>query len=188
MIDQDNDGWEDVTDPTEVKKLMGVRGVQQMAKGGGGNPEALETSQGRDKARAALLTIKRLQPALDRVRKLQKSTLGKQGLAALGEYNPLSSANQEYDGAVAVLTAMARPATRTPGEGAMSDFETKLAVATLPNRWKRDSYNLEAISGLQRLIDTSKEEYGRQLGLPAAPPRAQARPNGDALRRKYGLK
>lgn len=131
---------------------------------------ALETSKGRDDARKALKTIELLQPQIARVRELQKKTLGASGLRALGEFNPFSGDNQQYDSAVAQLTSVARPATRTPGEGSMSDFETKLATATLPNRWKRDKYNEEALNGLQRLVDTSRNLYGRQLGLPSAPP------------------
>ncbi|MBB3693011.1 hypothetical protein [Sphingomonas sp. BK580] len=131
---------------------------------------ALETSKGRDDARKAIKTIELLQPQIARVRELQRKTLGATGLRALGEFNPFSEDNQQYDSAVAQLTSVARPATRTPGEGSMSDFETKLATATLPNRWKRDKYNEEALNGLQRLVDTSRTLYSRQLGLPVAPP------------------
>ena len=143
-----------------------------------------ETSRARDQARASLALIERLQPALDRVRHLQKTTLGKTGLAGLAEYNPVSQENQEYDSAASQLLALARPATRSPGEGAMSDFESKLAVAPLPNRWKMDAYNNESIAGLQRLIDTSKQLYGSQLGLPAAPPKRPAGSSGWKITRK----
>lgn len=197
MIDQNNDGWEDVTDAVEMKALVGVKGVRDNAKSspqaaglpaspmGGGGP--LETASNRDKARAALALIERVEPQLKRVRQLQRSALGGKGLAGLAEYNPFSTGNQEYDAAVAGLTSLVRPATRTPGEGAMSDFESKLAVATLPNRWKRDAYNEEALNGLQRLIDSSRQLYSRQLGLPQSPP-TNPRNAAASLRRKYGLK
>ncbi|KIU29297.1 hypothetical protein SR41_04620 [Sphingomonas melonis] len=167
-----------------AKRLPSAPPAGGQAQSGGGT---LETSAARDKARSALATIDKLQPQLDRVRALQKSVLGRRGLAGLAEYNPLSGGNQQYDSAVAQLTSVTRPATRTPGEGSMSDFESKLATATLPNRWKRDEYNNEAIDGLQRLIDTNRTLYSQQLGLPAPPPRGSKDP-GAALRQKYGLK
>lgn len=149
-------------------------GPSQPSQDAGGQ---LETASARDKARSAMILIDRLQPQIDRVRKLQKSALGRSGLAGLAEYNPFSGENQQYDSAVSGLTSLARPATRTAGEGAMSDFESKLATATLPNRWKRDEYNNEAINGLQRLVDTSRRLYSQQLGLPAAPP-SNPKPSG----------
>jgi hypothetical protein len=138
----------------------------------------LETASARDKARSALVTIERLQPALDRVRKLQKATLGRSGMAAIGEFNPFDADNQEYDAAVAILRALTRPATRTTGEGSMSDFDAKMATAILPDRWQRDKYNNEAIGGLQRLVDNTKSLYAGQLGLPAPPPRLRKAPTG----------
>lgn len=152
----------------------------------GGGP--LETATARDKARSAMTTIDRLTPALARVRKLQNKTLGASGLSALGEFNPLNQDNQQYDASVATLTALARPATRTPGEGAMSDFESKLATAILPGRWKRDKYNTEALDGLDSLVSTSRKNYAEQLGLPQAPTTKKGRPDASALRAKYGLK
>lgn len=210
MIDNDNDGWEDVEDPQTLKAIVGVKGIaaatQARNRAGAAADAAkdvgglLETPARRDMARASLLLINRLQPAVDDVRKLQRKALGATGVAALGEYNPFSSDNQEYDAAVAGLTALARPATRTPGEGSMSDFESRLAVAALPNRWKRDAYNEKALNSLQSLIDTHRDSYSRLLGLgaaqprrlPQAPPRSRgqagARPAADDLRSKYGLR
>ncbi|MGK6323469.1 hypothetical protein ACMGDM_10295 [Sphingomonas sp. DT-51] len=210
MNASDNDGWEDVTDVRAIKAIAGTKGVAAAAKAQPvvkGADEAaksvgglLETPTRRDMARGSLLLINRLQPALDEVRRLQKKTLGATGITAVGEYNPFSSANQEYDAAVAGLTALARPATRTTGEGSMSDFESRLAVAALPNRWKRDAANIKNLDGLQALIDTHRDFYSRQLGLgpaqprqlPQAPPSARGkptqRPSADDLRSKYGLK
>ncbi|MDF0489234.1 hypothetical protein PX554_13920 [Sphingomonas sp. H39-1-10] len=162
-----------------------------------GSGGALETNSARDKARSQFSVIDRLQPAVDRVRHLQNTTLSKQGLGALAEYNPFDSGNQAYDAAVANLTALARPATRVAGEGSMSDFESKIATATLPGRYHFDSYNNEALDGLQRLIDSGRKTASQQLGVPIASrqnpqlPKAPPRPGGssaDSLRRRYGLK
>lgn len=208
MTGQADDGWEEVTDPIELKRVGGAAAVREAIKANARRPVpsgtpadevggVLETAPNRDKARSGLAMIERIRPQLARVRKLQGSALGAQGFAGLAEYNPLSSTNQEYDAAVANLKTLVRPATRQPGEGSMSDFESKLAVATLPNRWKRDSYNREAIDGLQRLLDTTGDLYRTQLGYPAnvapslpkVPPKSASRADrASALRRKYGLK
>ena len=150
---------------------------------------ALETASARDKARAGMATIARIEPALARVKQLQTRTQSASGLAGLAEYNPFSSDNQQYDAAVNDLKNLVRPATRTVGEGSMSDFESKMATAIIPDRWRRDAYNNEALSGLDRIVSSAKQAYRSQLGLPSAPPStAQARPSADALRAKYGLK
>jgi hypothetical protein len=162
-----------------------VIGADGQSSSGGG---ALETAKARDTARAGMTTIERLVPALARVRKLQGKTLGASGLQALGEFNPFDDDNQQYDAAVSTLTALARPATRTPGEGSMSDFESKMAKAILPDRWKRDKYNNEALDGLDNIVSTSRRSFAEQLGLPQPPPTKKGRPDASALRAKYGLK
>lgn len=153
----------------------------------------LEMPKARDDARKGLATIERIVPILDRVEKLQRTQMSGTGLAGLKEYQPWRQANQEFDAAAAQLRMIARPATRTPGEGTTSDFESKLAVAAMPDRWAFDARNNESIRGLRELIATSRRQYEHQLGqdrkLPTAPPsaRPKARPDASAVRKKYGL-
>ena len=190
MIGADNDGWEDVTDPAVLKAAGGVKAVEKGAEqarraaAAAQNGQApLETANNRDKAAAALALIDRVQPTLARVRHLQKTNLGRSGVAGLIEYAPFVPANQEYDAAASMLKALARPAMRTPGEGSMSDFESKLAVQPLPDRYNTDSYNNEAINGLQAFLDTSRRQYSAQAGLPKPPPSKAAKSRGWKIER-----
>lgn len=147
--------------------------------------ETFEGSKSRDAARAALDQMDRIQPQIDRVRALYAEHLKGSGpLKSLGEYLP-SQDNARFDNAVAGLRTLVRPAQRTPGEGAMSDFESKLAIQNLPDRYSFDGANEEALSNLQTFIDTSRASYSKRLGLPTPPPsvRRKAQSDGWAIRK-----
>ncbi|PNQ03642.1 hypothetical protein H5V43_16305 [Sphingobium fuliginis] len=147
--------------------------------------QPFETSKSRDAARAALDQMDRIQPQVDRVRALYNETLRGSGpLKSLGEFMP-TQANARFDNAVAGLRTLVRPAQRTPGEGAMSDFESKLAIQNLPNRYSFDSANEEALDGLQTFLDTSRASYSKRLGLPTPPPSVRRKPstNGWTIRK-----
>lgn len=132
--------------------------------------QAFEGSKSRDGARSALDQIDRIQPQVDRVRALYGQNLRGAGpLKSIGEYLP-SQDNARFDNAVAGLRTLVRPAQRTPGEGAMSDFESKLAIQNLPDRWSFDGANEEALDNLQTFLDTSRASYSKRLGLPTPPP------------------
>ncbi|HUD91616.1 hypothetical protein [Sphingobium sp.] len=134
------------------------------------NEERLELKSSRDKARAALALIGRVQPHLDRVRTLYDANYRGSGpIQSLREYLP-SQQNAQFDAAVAPLRQMVRQANHKPGEGAMSDFESKLALQGVPDRWSFDGANEEALKGLQTFLDTNKASYSKQLGLPTPPP------------------
>ncbi|HEX7856246.1 MAG TPA: hypothetical protein VF489_09035 [Sphingobium sp.] len=147
--------------------------------------ESFETSKSRDGARAALDQIDRIQPQLDRVRQLYSENLRGSGpLKSIGEYMP-TQANARFDNAVAGLRTLVRPAQRTPGEGAMSDFESKLAIQNLPDRYSFDGANEEALTNMQTFLDTSRTAYSKRLGLPLAPPSTRRKPsaNGWTIRK-----
>ena len=135
------------------------------------NPELLELETSRDKARAALALIGRVQPHLDRVQQLYNDNLKGVGpLQSLREYIP-GQRNSQFDAAVAPLRQMIRQANHKPGEGAMSDFESKLALQGVPDRWSFDAKNEESLRNLQVFLDTSRDSYSKQLGLPKPPPK-----------------
>lgn len=151
------------------------------SKGRGGPPappvngNMLEMGVNRDKARSAVDQIDRITPQLDRVEKLYNSTLkGNTVLHALGEYLPTPS-NSAFDAAAGELQKLMRPATRTPGEGSMSDFESKLALQSLPDRWSTDAYNEESIRGLRQFLSSNRQSYAKRLGLPTPPPQSALR-------------
>lgn len=133
--------------------------------------DTMETAANRDKARAAMDLINRVQPQLDRVRSLYNSNLKGAGLfKSVREILP-SQRNAQFDRAADQLATLVRPANHTPGEGAMSDFESRLALRSVPDRWSFDGSNEEALSGLQTFLDTSRADYGKRMGLPTPPPR-----------------
>lgn len=135
--------------------------------------DMLETSKARDDARKAMVILDRLQPQLNRVRDLYgKNFKG----SDVSEYLPaaINPRNAQLDAAISPLASTIRGATRTAGEGAMSDFESRLALQQAPNRWSNDAANEETFRNLQQFIDSNRATYSKQLGLPSAPPRKQA--------------
>lgn len=138
--------------------------------------DMLETAKDRDGARSAMDLIGRIQPQLDRVRDLYNRNLKGAGpMQSLREYLP-GQANSQFDSAAAELQKLIRPASRTPGEGSMSDFESKLALQATPNRYSFDGSNEESLAGMQRFLDTSKASYSKRLGLPTPPPAKAPKP------------
>lgn len=160
--------------PDAAKMLAGFRAqgitkskpIQQQT-----NEDRLETAKARDDARKSMDLLLKVEPQLKRVRELYGKTLKGAGpLKSIREYLP-GQDNAAFDNAVATLTTLSRPTMRTPGEGSMSDFESKMAVAPMPGRYKFDGANEESLTGLQRLIDESRPIYAKRLGLPTPPPR-----------------
>ena len=95
-----------------------------------------------------------------------------------------SQTNGQIDAAVAQLRALVRPATRTTGEGTISDFESKLNLQTVPDRWSFDGKNEEAMRGLQSFLDGNRVSYAKRLGLPTPPPTRKVTPSGWSIREK----
>lgn len=74
------------------------------------------------------------------------------------------------DKAIAQLAPLIRQLTRVPGEGAMSDYESRLATMALPSRTDNPAATREAVAGLRALIDETARGYNEFLGdgAPAA--------------------
>lgn len=70
-----------------------------------------------------------------------------------------SEDGKRFDAAVSLLQGMVRKLTRTPGEGAMSDYETKLAQLANPSRSEYESVTADQIQQLRALIKTTREGY-----------------------------
>jgi hypothetical protein len=163
-------------------RAQGVTNTTPLGASGQPSPDQgnrLELKKSRDDARKAIDLMDRIQPQVDRVRAIYgKNFKGTGPLQSLGEYVPgfMSQKNGQLDAAAAQLRAFARPATRTPGEGGMSDFETRLAMQAMPDRWYADAANEEALSGLQTFLDQSRSDYSKRLGLPTPPPRRKGPP------------
>lgn len=175
MMQQEDDGWEDVTDPAEIKKLLGVKGVQDMvtqaktANGGSTDPtitapSGLKAAQlgGWAKARASMETI----AALNKLRKNYDTNFSNSGPSAIAEYFP-SQKNAALDAQVAALLNPAKAASRSAGEGAFSDKDLESLQASLPSRWKFDGGNQQAMRDLDgQLRGHIRTGFGA-AGLPA---------------------
>jgi len=70
-----------------------------------------------------------------------------------------TKAGRAFDRAVDALRQTFRSLTRTPGEGAMSDMETKLATAAIPIRNEYEDVTQQQIDQLITLIDTIEKGY-----------------------------
>lgn len=81
-----------------------------------------------------------------------------------------------FDKAVAGLAPLIRQLTRVPGEGAMSDYESRLAEATLPKRSDTPEGRREAIATMRELIRNAREGYEELLGQGGTAP--TSRPSG----------
>lgn len=71
-----------------------------------------------------------------------------------------------FDKAVNGLTALIRNLTRTPGEGSMSDYESRLAAAIPPSRRDKPEGRDEAMATLRSLVDEARAGYEELLAPP----------------------
>jgi hypothetical protein len=220
MIDNDNDGWEDVADPREVKALLGVKGVRDMAKTSGlpkappggarSGPLDLDTPVKPPTGAAAQAAYTKVGAAramlqqLNKVRGMYDKNFAAGGMAGAKEFNPFSTTNQEFDGAVSAIPLLARQAFRVSGSGSDSDRELKLITDALPNRWSFDASNKERFKTLDSVLRgfvtnygglagyspeqikglAAQNTYGQRRQLPKAPPRAPVSSDGWTITRK----
>lgn len=91
-----------------------------------------------------------------------------------------------YDKAQSSLTAMIRTLTRTPGEGAMSDYESRLAAAIPPSRSDTREARAEATAGIKDLIRNLKGGYSELLGTTQSG--QNKAPSGGSKRLRYNPK
>ena len=87
---------------------------------------------------------------------------------------------KQFDAAVDAMRQTFRKLTRTPGEGAMSDFETRLGNASLPNRTDYESVTSDKIRYLEELLDTLNTGYA-EMGIAAKPKKKMTTEKADKL-------
>lgn len=85
---------------------------------------------------------------------------------------------QKFDKAVAALAPFIRQLTRTPGEGSMSDYESKLAMMINPDRTNYESVTQQQIDDLYDMVETIESGYSGILGNPGG-----GGSNGGVIRR-----
>jgi hypothetical protein len=110
-----------------------------------------------------LVTIDLIKKQLEKVKVAWEKA--KKGLTGpLGQYVP-SQSGEAFDAAIAALQPTLRQISRTPGEGSMSDYESKLANAQLPARGKWFKSTTQAqIAQLDDLVASIESGYRGMLG------------------------
>lgn len=164
-----DDGWEDVTDPLEVKKVLGV----QAARGMGGATAGVPAGGGasnvgaamRGQARAKVVAARMLRRQLENVESLYGQTLKGGGPGALLEYLPTPK-NKKFNAAADGLLPLARQAFRVPGSGADSDKELQVLIKSLlPSNDEYDEVNEQRMAQLRRMIDDTETEWAPVAGI-----------------------
>lgn len=84
------------------------------------------------------------------------------------------------DKSISQLAPLIRQLTRTPGEGSMSDYESRLAAMALPKRSDNPAAVREAIAGIRDLISQTAAGYSEMLGEPEQNQRREIAPGAGA--------
>lgn len=83
----------------------------------------------------------------------------------------LSGPDSAADAAIRQLAPLVRQLTRVPGEGAMSDYESRLAEAGQPSRSQTAEGLQETLAGYRDLINATRSGYQDLVGETPAPRR-----------------
>lgn len=184
--------WTTLT-PQEVQDMGLQPGVYQRGPNGEIKPVSGQTGGGLSRqqmgaAQQKLKSLGAIEGQLNRVLSAEKSLQsgGFSGpvMGRIPGSGSLDSESAAYDKAVAQLAPLIRQLTRTPGEGSMSDYESRLASLALPARSDNPAARAEAYAGLRELIANIKAGYQELLGGQAAPaqpaPRSAPAPQNSA--------
>lgn len=132
-------------------------------------------------ASAKKQTVEILRKQLDNL-KAARANLGSMDYGVIAGRQGVTDSARAYDGALAALQSTVRQLTRTPGEGAMSDFESRIAMAQLPGRVDPSGVIDQKISQLEDLANIVEKGYsdmlGRSRGGAGAAQPAQAQTGG----------
>lgn len=131
-------------------------------------------------AKNKLTMIKVARQQLARIRAAyEKGVSGEGGITnAFGPGQGYIATRQgkSFDAAVDLMRSTLTALTRTPGVGAMSDYETKLDQSKFPKRTEYETVTAEKIQGIDDLLSAIEEGYtgllsgnGTQQEQPAAP-------------------
>ena len=81
-----------------------------------------------------------------------------------GYLMPLSETGQNFDAAVDALRSTVSALTRVPGVGAMSDYETRLDQAKIPQRGRYESTTEQQLQQLEEMAQFIESGYADMLG------------------------
>ena len=112
-----------------------------------------------DNARSKMQAISAIRQQLAKAKEIFNTKLkNSMSAGAFGQGKIPSQAGNEFDKSIAMIQPLIRQLTRTPGEGAMSDYESKLAAAIMPSRGDYEATTSQQFQDVEDLI--SNLEYG----------------------------
>ncbi len=154
-----------------------------------GSTQGGPTRQQMGVARQKVGTLRAIENQVNRVEKAMQAVESAGWTGWVGGMVPgrFDAESNTFDKAVRQLAPLIRQLTRVPGEGAMSDYESKLAEMTLPSRTDTPEGRREALNGIRALINEMRAGYQEVLG--GAPP-SSSRGGGsdvDTILKNYGL-
>lgn len=147
-----------------------------------------EVNTAKEKIMKAQMLKQQVQAALAQFDSASKARLA---TGMIGGHNPFSKQGQLFDAKVNSLRPTVGAITRVPGLGSMSDYETRLDQAKIPDRGRYDEVTLQQLNDLESLADGVISGYGAMIGgvpAPQAAPQAQGPewqtlPSGVKIRR-----
>lgn len=130
------------------------------------------------KAKEKINILRALKDQLGRVEKAWAKIRGTAS-AGKGQGWVPSPDGESFDKAAKSLAPFIRQITRTPGEGAMSDYESKLAEAINLQRGEFEDVTEQQIQALRDLVGTIETGYVDLLGVSSEAPATNAPKKGD---------
>jgi hypothetical protein len=95
--------------------------------------------------------------------KAARDKLGTMDYGVVAGRQAVTNSARAYDGALAALQSTVRQLTRTPGEGSMSDYESRIAQAQLPGRVDPAEVIDQKITQLEDLANVIEQGYSSIL-------------------------
>jgi hypothetical protein len=121
-------------------------------------PKAMTATE-RNRVAAKLTSVNLLRQRLNDVKtawaRIQDGPL----VGPLGGRVPLTEDGQRFDRAISRVSPFITQVTRTPGVGAMSDYESRLQELSLPNRSDRKEATADSIAALEELVNGLEAGY-----------------------------
>lgn len=153
-----------------VQAIYGDRGTRRVVPGALPKANAQQLASAKN-AQTKMQTSALIRQQLGKVKDAWdevQATKGTDAAGPLGGRVP-TAAGEKFDKAVALLSPLIRQLTRVPGEGAMSDYESRLAALAVPNRtnWN-DTTTGDQIQSYYDLLDTVDQVYNQFGSAPDA--------------------
>lgn len=120
------------------------------------------------KVRDKLSTIALIRKQLENIKAAFGGIKNSYSAGPGGGYMP-TEGGASFDASVAGLAPIFRQLTRTPGEGAMSDYESRLAEASLPSRSNYESVTAQQIQQIEDMVNQLESGYTGMMGDQRAP-------------------